>query len=386
MNPIVSEAILEDRKIAYAVTDRDLNVVEINGAVELLHHDHPRWLDQSLLELVPELVGSEAALTDILNGDLPRFELALINRETSNRNIIYLTIVELPYRDTTGNIVGLIHLVDDVTEIGLLEQKLAQQRNELRLLGDKLTQQNVDLEATNVELAGLSEMKSIFVSVAAHELRTPITSIKGYVELLLEEDYGPLNDRQRRYLGVLRNSGDRLLHITQNLLDVTRIETGRIELVLAPTDLPALVKDVMVELSPQLNEKSQHLNLQASPNLPPGWCDQTRAVQIINNLLSNASKYTPQDGEIEIKLSLADEPGYLLMSIADNGVGISPEDQPKLFTLFYRAGNVRKTRASGTGLGLYITRSLVELHGGRIWFESVPDQGSTFYVTFSIAD
>jgi signal transduction histidine kinase len=156
--------------------------------------------------------------------------------------------------------------------------------------------------------------------------------------------------------------------------------------VLQPTDLLALVEAVAAEFRPQLEAKAQHLTLRAPPGLPPALCDETRAAQIISNLLSNASKYTPQGGLITVSMAPAEEKGFLQISVADNGVGIPAEDQPKLFDRFIRARNAILTGSSGAGLGLYITRSLVELHGGRIWFVSEPGKGSTFHVTFPIAD
>jgi signal transduction histidine kinase len=131
--------------------------------------------------------------------------------------------------------------------------------------------------------------------------------------------------------------------------------------------------------------KAQHLALQDAPDLPQALCDPTRAAQIIGNLLGNAIKYTPREGLIRITVDLAPEEGFLQVSVADNGVGIAPEDQDKLFRRFFRAASATQTRASGTGLGLYIARSLVELHGGRIWLDSDPSTGSVFYVTFPIS-
>jgi signal transduction histidine kinase len=235
-------------------------------------------------------------------------------------------------------------------------------------------------------LQRLDEMKSMFVSVAAHELRTPLASISGYVEMLLDEEVGSLTNDQREYLDIVQGSAHRLLTITNNLLDVTRMEAGRIELVLQPTELPALVEAVVAEFEPQLEAKAQRLTLRASPDLPLALCDEMRAAQIIGNLLSNASKYTHQGGLITISVTRAEEEGFLRVSVKDNGVGIAVEDQVKLFSRFFRAEKAGVTQASGAGLGLFITRSLVELHGGRIWFGSQPDKGSTFHVTFPMAD
>jgi len=386
VDPTIARLILGDRKIAYAVTDRDLKVVEVGGVVDVLRDDRRNCLGRSLLELVPELVGSETVLADILAGDLPRFELGWAYRETADGRALYLTIVDLPYRGRTGHISGIIHLVQDVTDMALVARQLAQSRNELRLLRDQLARQNLALAAANAELRRLDEMKSVFVSVAAHELRTPLTPVKGYIEVLLDGDVGPVNDEQREYLRTVQGSIERLLKTTNNLLDVTRIEAGRVELVLQPTDLAALVETVAAEYISQLEARAQRLKLHALRGLPPALCDEARTVQIIGNLVSNASKYTPQGGLITVSLGLADEEGFLQLSVMDDGVGIPAEDQPKMFNRFFRAKSALLTGVGGAGLGLHITRSLVELHGGRIWFESAPDEGSTFHVTFPISE
>jgi signal transduction histidine kinase len=386
MDPVLAERILLDRKVAYALTDRQLQVTETGGDVAVLRGNSDPWLGRPLVDLVPELVGSESALADILAGALPRLEMAWINRETPDGRTRYLTMVELPYHNAEGQIVGLLHLAEDGTESGSLKQHLSQSRNELRLAQERLTNQNLALATANAELRRLDDLKSTFVSVAAHELRTPLTAIQGYLEMLLDEDAGPLSVGQREYLRIIQSSTRSLLDITSSLLDVTRIEAGRLDLVLQPTDLPALVHRVAAEYEPQVEARAQDLTIHHRPALPPALVDPTRTSQIVGNLLSNAIKYSPRNGQIRITVAPAQEEGFLQLSVADNGVGIGPEDQDKLFRRFFRAASATQMRAGGVGLGLYITRSLVELHGGRVWFESKLHEGSTFHVTLPIAD
>lgn len=385
MDATATQCIFLDRKIAYAITDQQLSVAEVGGVLEILEGDPAGWLGRPLVDLVPELVGSESTLADILAGELPRLELSLINRETADRQMLYLTMVNLPYRDQQGQIVGLLHFVEDHTEAGMLKQHLSQSRNDLRLAQEQLADQNLELETANAELRRLDDLKSTFVSVAAHELRSPLTAIQGYVEMLVDGVMGPLNEGQREYLAIVETSAQRLLHITSSLLDVTRIETGRVELVLQPTDLVALVQKVAIDFESLVTARAQRLTIHHPPDLPPALCDPTRTNHIVNNLLSNAIKYSPRNGRIEISIEPAQEEGFLQLTVADNGVGIGPEDQGKLFKRFFRAASATQTSASGAGLGLYITRALVELHGGRIWFESKLNQGSRFHVTLPIA-
>ncbi len=385
MDLAIPQCIFQDRKIAYAVTDRALTVLEVGGAIPAFDDLDQTVVGCSLLDLVPELIGCEAVLADILAGELPRFQLAWVNRETATGQTLYLDLVELPCLDPAGQIVGLVHLVQDVSEMGALEQQFAQQHNTLRLLQDQLDRRNLELAAANAELQRLDELKSQFVSVAAHELRTPLSSILGYIEMLLDEDLGPLLDGQHEYLEVVQGAGRRLLAIVNDLLDVTRIEAGRLDLILRPTDLVALVKAVAAEYRPQVETKAQRLVLHFADDLPAALCDKARAAQVVGNLLGNASKYTPAEGQIAICVGYAREEGFLQVSVADTGIGISAEDQARLFSRFYRTAGARLSGTGGAGLGLHITRSLVELHGGRIWIESEPGKGSTFCVTFALA-
>jgi signal transduction histidine kinase len=382
----ITEMILLERKIAYALADRDLRVVEVKDPAIMLGCDPDACLGRSLTEVVPELEGNEAPLVQVLAGELPRFQLAWVNRVLPDGETAYLTLVHLPHRDASGQIVGLILLVDDVTEAGTLGQQLTQERNELRLAKEILAEQYRQLATANSELQRLDEVKSAFVSIAAHELRTPLTSVLGYLELLLGGDAGVLTGQQIEYLRIMELSAQRLLRITNDLLDVTRIEAGHMDLVLRPTDLVALVRSVVAECAPQLEVKTQRLELHAPAQLPQALCDAGRTAQIVSNLLSNASKYSPPRSAIALSLAQTADAGFLLISVADQGNGITSQDQIGIFRPFFRASHATSSGINGAGLGLYIARSLVELHGGRIWYDSTPGQGTTFFVTLPVAD
>ncbi|NTW36697.1 MAG: HAMP domain-containing histidine kinase, partial [Syntrophobacteraceae bacterium] len=274
----------------------------------------------------------------------------------------------------------------DVTETGMLGQRLTQERNELRLIKERLAEQYQQLTTANSELQRLDEVKSAFIAIAAHELRTPLTSILGYLELLVGGDAGLLSAQQTEYLQIMETSARRLMRITNDLLDVTRIEAGHMELVLQPTDLISLVNSVIAEVLPLLEDKSQHLVLRAPDHLPQALCDSARAAQIIGNLLNNASKYSPPSSTLTLSVEQTADAGFLQISIADQGSGITAEDQAGIFRPFFRAGSHALSSFNGAGLGLYIARSLVDLHGGHIWFESELNHGTTFHVTLPVAD
>jgi signal transduction histidine kinase len=186
-------------------------------------------------------------------------------------------------------------------------------------------------------------------------------------------------------LEIVERSAARLMAITRNLLDMTRIEAGTMVLALKPVDLGALLGSVVQEYEPELTARDRQVSLELDRNLPPALCDESRAAQIVGNLLSNAAKYTVPGCKIVVRLGRDEREGFLRISISDGGPGIPQEDQAQLFTRFFRGESARQS-GPGTGLGLPITRSLVELHGGRIWVESQPGSGSTFYVTLPIAD
>lgn len=381
------ESILQDRRIVYFNVNPKLHVTACHGAVRLLQRIFTGTvLQESLLQIVPELIGCEDVLQEVLGGTLPRFELAWINRDIPEEGTLYLNLVVLPQVDEFGQNSGLIVIIQEVSDIGQISQELAQRRNELRLLQQDLQAKNEALAAANAELENLSNLKTLFVSIAAHELRSPLTSISGYLELVLENLYGPLNQNQRHALEVAEHSVNRLKTITDNLLVATRIEAGQLEVFLQPANLTELVNRVAAEFEPQIAAKSQSLTIHSTSEQPMILCDSSLVNQIIANLMSNAIKYTPIGGEISMSVAESQgDAGYLQLAIADNGVGISAADLPQLFEQFSRTQTARLARTEGAGLGLYITRSLAEALCGRVWVESELNQGSTFFVTFPIA-
>lgn len=229
----------------------------------------------------------------------------------------------------------------------------------------------------------LDRLKSEFVSTVSHELRTPMTSIKGYVDLMLMGAAGQMSASQVRYLQVIKNNAERLHMLVNDLLDISRIETGKTTLDLRPVDIAQLVEQVVES---HLHGRIQHENKSITvltdtpPNLPLVNIDHARITQVLTNLLDNAFNYTPANGEIRV--SAHENGNYVYISVSDTGIGISKEDQAKIFDRFYRAEHEAVQKVSGTGLGLAIVRSLVEMHNGRLTVNSSPGIGSTF--TFNL--
>ena len=235
------------------------------------------------------------------------------------------------------------------------------------------------LEALNRLIQEVNRRKSEFVTLVSHELKTPLTSMTGYVELLLEGQGGQLVQTQREWLGIIGDNADRLIALIDDLLDMARIEAGRIELKRTPIDLVPLIQEVTDVLRPQIEGKGQWLTLDLAEALPAVVVDADRVRQILTNLLANALKYTPSGGRITI--TARGDVGYVRIAVQDTGIGVAPEEQAQLFTPFFRAQKDATQEVGGTGLGLAITRALVELHGGTITVASVPGQGSTFSFT-----
>jgi signal transduction histidine kinase len=338
-----------------------------------------------LLELVPELVGDEETVARILAGALSALEIPWINRYDSPGDPLYFNLALVPWRDGQGQIMGLMQVTEDVSDAGRMQQELVQHRNELALLQAEMERRNLELAAANAELERLGEVKSEFLSIAAHELRTPLATILGYLELLLDGAYGSMEPQQEERVGLVHASAERLNRIVNDLLDATRLELGHLELLLQPVDLQRIVTRVIAENEPQLAAREQRVDYQARCGLPPVMCDPTRMAQIVTNLLTNASKYSPPRSVITIAATLAAEEGFVQLSVADQGMGIASSDQERIFGRFQRGQNVERWGMPGTGLGLFISRALAELQGGHIWLESTLGRGSTFRVTLPIA-
>jgi signal transduction histidine kinase len=243
---------------------------------------------------------------------------------------------------------------------------------------------------SEVQQANLA--KSEFVSFVSHELKTPMTSIRGFADLLAAGVVGPVNDNQSNFLSTIRSNVDRMATLVTDLADISRIEAGRLRLDFEPVRITDVIEDVTRSLIKLIEEKKQALNVNIPDDLPPVWGDKNRLIQVVTNLVSNAYKYSPPENPIFIKAELAENiwtdgsPKVVHLSVQDTGFGISPENQKKIFQKFFRSDDQKVRDAPGTGLGLNITKQLVEMQGGLIWFESVFRSGTTFHVIMPIAE
>jgi signal transduction histidine kinase len=232
------------------------------------------------------------------------------------------------------------------------------------------------LAEQNERLRELDRLKDEFVSLVSHELRTPLTSIRGYVELLLEEG-GELDGDQRRFLEIVNRNSERLLALVADLLFLAQIDAGKPAIELSSVDLNRIAEECVETASPVADSKGIDLQLKAR-RVPKIQGDPARLAQVLDNLVSNALKFTPSGGSVEVRVSPED--GVAVLEVADTGLGVPEDEQGRLFERFFRSSSAMEGAIPGTGLGLTITKAIVERHGGTIEVESAPNAGTTVRV------
>ena len=238
-----------------------------------------------------------------------------------------------------------------------------------------------EIQRKSRELEVANRHKSEFLANMSHELRTPLNAIIGFSEVLLQQIFGDVNAKQTEYLGDVLSSGKHLLSLINDILDLSKIEAGRMELELSTFSLANAIESGLVIVRERAARHGIRLSSTIAPALPDIEADERKVKQILYNLLSNAVKFTPDGGTIEV--SAAREGALVRVSVRDTGIGIAPDDQARVFEEFRQVG--RERSREGTGLGLTLTRRFVELHGGRMSLESAPEEGSTFAFTLPIA-
>jgi len=347
------ENLVENAADLIITTDLDDRILTWNrGAEVLFGYDKDEVIGKHLSILLPperfhELEEIRAKVQ--ISGALRDIEIR--SRKKDGR-MIDLSLSVSPIRDLDGKIVGFLRVAKDITEKKRYERRLKE----------------------------LDKMKSDFVSNVSHELRTPLTSIKGSIDNMLDGLTGSLNEKQIRYLARIKSNTDRLSRLINDLLDLSRIEAGRVEVRPTTLSLGALTEEVAEHLKSLAAEKLIRIEVPSPDPKVTAWADRDKVTQVLMNLIGNAVKFTPRDGKITVAFEKNGN-DYVQISVADTGPGILPEERNRIFSKFYQVANVDKQKPKGSGLGLAISKALVEMHGGKIWIESEVGRGSTFYFT-----
>ena len=353
----------EEKKMTAIVNSLAEGLVLVDGNYRVLHINPAA---EHLLNVGADQVGEELTLIvqDItLARALKESEGQISLNETVNLEVTLdqrgetstLRIVASPFLDEAGAVLGTVYVFDDITREKEIDQ-----------------------------------MKSDFVSLVSHELRTPMTSIIGFVSLILDGKTGPINDKQRRSLVRVQHQAERLADLINDLLDISRIEAGRIQMKQEEISVSEIAEQRIEEISPQADAKSIELRLFASESLPHTIGDQERIGQVFTNLIGNAIKFTPESGKIAVRISAngifsGKSDKALHIEVIDTGEGIPIEERERVFNRFHQLGNINTRQEGGSGLGLSIVKSIVESHGGTVWVDDgYEGRGSNFQFTLPI--
>ncbi|MBM4064373.1 MAG: response regulator [Planctomycetes bacterium] len=386
------QGMLNDSQDMIITTDREGRLVKYSkGGERILGYR----ADEVIGCKVSEFYVNKMERTNILKtlhekGAVYNYETKLLKKDGSPVDIS-LTISVL--RDKTGGIIGTVGISKDITEEKRLREELKKKNEELEELTenleDKVFERTKELEKINRELSKANEMKGRFIANASHELRTPLHSIIGFSEILLQKTFGDLNEKQQRYTNTIYTSGKHLIHLVNNILDLAKIEAGKMELSHQTFPLKTTIDEVLMVLKPLAGKKGIEPKIEMSSEVDCFTADKIKFKQILYNLLSNAIKFTPEGGTVGINIEKVkgnkeilpwalESQRLLKVSVWDTGVGIRPEDREKIFEEFEQLDPSKSTE--GTGLGLSLTRKLVELHGGQIEVGGTYGQGAIFNV------
>jgi signal transduction histidine kinase len=312
------------------------------------------------IELILPLIQSNAVIGYLCLGDH-------LTSGYTNRDIKALATISNELIIAIQNALA----VEEIRELNAtLQQRIANATKELR--------------ASNTILRQLDKIKDEFVSMASHQLRTPLTSVKGYLSMVLEGDVGKITDPQRKFLNEAFMSSERMVHLINDFLNVSRLQTGKFVIDKIPTDLSKVVEQEINSLKPNALARKLKYVYKPPKKFPILNIDEGKIRQVIMNFADNALYYSHEDSSIEIGLSIDDD--EVSFTVKDTGIGVPVSEQAHLFTKFYRASNARKQRPDGTGVGLFLAKKVVEAHGGKVIFESVEGEGSTFGFRLPIKD
>jgi len=358
-------SVVQTAKDAISITDSRGNIIFWNGAAEAMFgYTSDEIIGKPVSILMPErfrTIFADAFKKTVLSGEVQSHE-AIAERvgRRKDGSEFPIEISDAQWKNKEG--VFFTSIMRDITERKRMEEALQEKTRQLE---------------------AASQAKSKFLASMSHELRTPLNAVIGFSELLLDGVPGEINDEQRDCLNDILSSGQQLLNLINDVLDLSKIEAGRMELKLENLKLVDVIDEVVSTVTPMLDENKHKLAVSVGDGLPQVHADKSRLRQILLNLLGNAIKFTPPGGQLGIKVTREDD--WCQVSVADNGIGIKKEDQEQIFEVFTHAETLPEEKKEGTGLGLALTKQFVEAIGGRIWVESEYGKGSKFTFTLPLA-
>lgn len=391
----VEEALNQERNFVSAVLDTAgalVMILDVEGKIETFNRACELTSGYPITEVkgktfwdvftVPEETEKiQAIYTRLLAGQFPtNFEGSWIAKDGSRR-VIAWTTTALFKKD--GSVEHVITTGIDITKRKEAEQKLQEAVTNLAYSNEELDKSSHDLQEANDRLKKMDEIKSHFISAASHELRTPLTSVKGYVDVILEGEAGPVNGQQQEFLGYVKESTERLHRLLNELLDISKIESGQVAMRFEESNVRLLLKEEMMVYKAHADEKEIQMVMETDPTLKDIYCDSDKIKEVVGNLLSNAIKYTPNGGEIKILARNHGEENVRI-DIKDSGIGIRKADQMRIFEPFQHIEKEGMDHEESTGLGLTLVKKIVEAHQGSVQADSEEGVGSTFSVFLPI--
>ncbi len=357
-----------------------------NGSSINAHEDEIRSIQKQLKLKVINMATDSEILQDIK--DLAnKYNIGHITSLDSSDNLNSAVGAIVLGQKKSGSLYGkqddkVMEIIADELVIALQNALRFEEIQQFNVtLQKKVDDATKELQQANEKLIALDQTKDDFISMASHQLRTPLTSIKGYVSMVIEGDVGKITKQQHKLLDQAFLSSQRMVYLIADLLNVSRLKTGKFIIETKPTNLADLVEGELSQLTETIKAKKLNLTYNKPKDFPLLMLDDTKTRQVVMNFADNAIYYTPEGGKIDIIVE--DKGDTVEFRVEDNGIGVPKSEQHNLFGKFYRAGNARKARPDGTGLGLFMAKKVIIAQGGALIFKSVENKGSTFGFSFS---
>ncbi|MEP6710276.1 MAG: ATP-binding protein [Candidatus Saccharibacteria bacterium] len=354
------------------------------------HHSSMPEEDAHQLNSYVEAEGDGVIVTELLPENHPVRRLleshktaVLMPLMSAGTVVGYFALGEQLSSSYTNRDIRVLSTISDELVIAIQNSLSVQEVKDINVhLQQRIDFATHELRASNTQLRHLDTTKDEFLSMASHQLRTPLTSVKGYISMVLEGDAGKITEMQKHLLGEAFASSERMVHLIHDFLNVSRLQTGKFMLEQHPYDLAKLAKEEIDSLQHTAEARKMKLKFIDNTKLPPLNIDENKIRQVVMNFIDNALFYSHEDTTINIELS--DKDGNVELRVKDTGIGVPKSEQGQLFNKFYRASNARKQRPDGTGVGLFLAKKVIVAHGGDVLFESTENKGSTFGFTLPV--